>query len=326
MEKLRISLSQRTFATLCHDMAVFSIYKETGEINRNEFINKLIINYADEFIYENNKLIESANKILDKKVLDNVDKNKISNDIIKTIRESLSDDSESVIISLKPTKASESIIDYVINEVAQYQSNASFFRLMFEQYASYPIIKREQIIFHESYEALNKAIEKNRKVFVKLRNRNKDSFTGSIYYMGITKDERSNYCLFEVDKQRVTVKLSKIEMVRILKEPASFEKRNIQLMEFQKEYCLEHQITRKDFDAVKVFLTEEGKKMYDKESLNRPTYTEEEEGYYYFMGNHEQIMNYFKSFGKNALIIEPLSLRKKMEEYYKETIKAYSKK
>lgn len=327
MDKLRISLNSSTYEVLSSDMEAFSIYKENGEINRNDFFNRLIINYTDEFISENNKLVNFTSKLLDKYIKEDDDKNKVSHDIIKHIVERYNpiENDSTIIISLKPTKASESIIDYVINEGAAYQSNASFFRIMFDKYASLEKTKREQLIFKDSYLLLLKSINKGRKVFVKLRNKNKDSFSGSLYFMGVTKDKDANYCIFETNKQRVTVRLSKIEMVKILNEPASFEKRNIALMDFQKEYCLRYQVSRKDLDAVKVFLNDDGKKMYRKNKNNRPSYIEEEDGYYYFMGNHEQILSYFLTFGKNALILEPLYLRKKMEDYLKEILQAYSK-
>lgn len=330
MEKIKISLSKYTYEILTKDMENFEIVKDNGELNKNEFLNRLIINYTDTFSNESKEQIERIDTIIDRYVdLDEIDKINLGNELVKSFRENMffhDIDGTSVIVSVKPTKMSEPIITYLFDEVIQNQSISSYFREMFDSYANLTQNTRERIIFKDVFNELVKSIEKSKKVFVTLRNKDKTRITASLYHLADSKDELFNYCLFQLPSGFLqTIRLSKIASVKILNEPASFKDENIPLLEFQAQYCIQHPVGKNDFDEVKVHLTEVGKKLYKKIYLYRPNYIRSEGDDYYFLGSHDYIFNYFIRFGRHAIIQEPLYLKKKMEDFYLDSEKAYKK-
>lgn len=328
MEKIKITLSNYTYNILLKDMESFFITKEGKELNKNDFFNRLIANYADEYNIDNKEQTDKISTIVNKYTkLDELDQINLSNDLIKSLRENLffhNVDDKSVIVNIKPTKVSEDIITYLLSHTIRNQSISSYFRQMFDSYANLTQNMRERIIFKNNFELLIKSIEKKRKVFVTLRNSNKDSFVGSLYAIGDSKEEMYNYCLFELENKISTVRLAKIASVKILNEPASFDPNNIPLFEFQTKHCIQTKVSTKDFDPVKVYLNKDGVRLYEKMYVFRPTCINVEGEYYYFVGSHEQILMYFKRFGRSAIILEPDYLRIKLENYYKDSYYAYN--
>ena len=130
MEKIKISLSKYTYEILTKDMENFEIVKDNGGLNKNEFLNRLIINYTDTFSNESKEQIERIDTIIDRYVdLDEIDKINLSNELVKSFRENMffhDIDGTSVIVSVKPTKMSEPIITYLFDEVIQNQSSYGF--------------------------------------------------------------------------------------------------------------------------------------------------------------------------------------------------------
>lgn len=325
MEKIKISLSSYTYQILLKDMDAFKILKENGELNRNDFFNRIIINYMDEYTMENNEQVDVINRIVDKYVsIDEMDKINLSNELIKNLRENYffhNTDEKSVIVNIKPTKASEDVIIYLLDRVIKNQSISSYFRQMFDSYANLTQNMRERIIFKDNFEKLIKSLEKGKKVFITLRN--KKTFTGSLYAICDSKEEMYNYCLFELENNRSTVRLASISAVKIINEPVSFKEENEPLFDFQMKNCVQTTVSPRDFDMVKVYLTNEGIKLYDKMYAYRPQYVKKEVNNYFFIGSHDQILSYFRRFGRNALILEPDYLRLKMEAYYKDSYYSY---
>ncbi|MBR0294756.1 MAG: WYL domain-containing protein [Bacilli bacterium] len=329
MEKIRISVSSYTYDILLKDMDSFEIYKSNGEVNRNEFLNRLIVNYADEYSLMSKHQLKMIEKSIDKHIeMDEYDKINLTNDILGTIREEFSVrniDEGSVIISLKPTKESSAIIDYIINEQIENQSISSFFRQIFDSYVNMTQNIRERIIFKEQYNALLKSIDKNKQVFITLRSENGKPFTGSLYCVKDNKEEMFNYCLFEVNNEPQTVRLCRIKSVKIINESLQISERTISLFDFQIEYSPAYPISEKDLEVVKIRMDETGVRMYKRTFLYRPKIYKIEGDVYHFKGSHLQIFNYFKRFGRNAIIISPTYLKMKMENYYRDSYFVYKK-
>ena len=327
MEKIRISVSSYTYDILLKDMDSFEIFKKDGEVNKNEFLNRLIINYIDEYLMMSKTQLRTIEKIISKHTeLDDYDKVNLTNDIFDAVKDQVAlknvDDS-TVIISLKPIKESEPIIDFIINQHIQNQSISSFFRQMFDSYVSMTQNLRERIIFKDVYSTLVKSLELDKKVFVTFRSETGRPITGSLYCVKDNKEEMFNYCLFDVGGRAQTVRLCHLKSAKIINEQAHISSKLIPLFDFQIEYSLAYPITERDLEIVKVKLDDIGVKMYKKTYLYRPKYFKIEGNIYYFKGSHQQIFNYFKRFGGNALIVSPQYLKDKMQNYYKNSYFTY---
>ena len=78
-------------------------------------------------------------------------------------------------------------------------------------------------------------------------------------------------------------------------------------------------------EPVKIALSSKGIKLYNRIYLYRPDYEDVKNNIYTFNGTFDHILQYFRRFGKEAFIISPLSLRKKMEYFYSEAYKRYKR-
>ena len=327
MEKIRISVSKYTYDILLKDMEYFEIYKPNGEINKNEFLNRLIINYADDFTLDTKEQWDEVVKLVDKYTsLDQYDRANLTGEIISSLKDNFffrNIDDESKIISLKPTKESSSLIEYLINEEINNQSISSFFREMFDSYVNMVQTMRERIIFEKEFKIISKSLEKNRKVFIKLKNDKSVPIVGSVYAVVDSKEELFNYILLDVDGKIQTIRLARIALVKIMNEPASFNQDILPLMDYQIENGVQFTVSEQDMEVVKVKMSERGLKLYRKMYLYRPNYFEVDGDIFLFKGSHEKIFNYFKRFGKDAIIVHPAYLKERMERFYKSGWKGY---
>ena len=79
-----------------------------------------------------------------------------------------------------------------------------------------------------------------------------------------------------------------------------------------------------DIHAV-VRMTERGKQMYKMIVKNRPQVTSIEGNKYVFDWPEQQLEDYFRRFGKEAIVIRPKSLKQKLVKYYEDAAEAYGK-
>ena len=56
-EKIKIHLTNNVYVTLIKDCEAFEFYKTNGELNKNAFLSKLILNYYLTFQEKENLLI-----------------------------------------------------------------------------------------------------------------------------------------------------------------------------------------------------------------------------------------------------------------------------
>ena len=91
----------------------------------------------------------------------------------------------------------------------------------------------------------------------------------------------------------------------------------------QIKYGVQYNVSKKEILPVKIKLTPQGIKLYEKIYLYRPEYDSHEGDIYTFLGPYEQILHYFKRFGDDAIILEPENLRIAMRNFYYFANKAY---
>ena len=74
-----------------------------------------------------------------------------------------------------------------------------------------------------------------------------------------------------------------------------------------------------------VRLTEFGIKKFKVVTKNRPIVTKTEGNIYHFDWPELQLEEYFKRFGRDALVLEPESLKERIRKYYYYGLREYSK-
>ena len=80
LEKIKISVSKSTYDILIKDCENFNFLKTSNELNKNLFLNTLIVNYYEKFSAEEEtfkeKLLKVINEHLDENQLDLLEKTK----------------------------------------------------------------------------------------------------------------------------------------------------------------------------------------------------------------------------------------------------------
>jgi hypothetical protein len=295
-------------------------------LNKNLFLNTLIVNYYEKFAANEDSLKDELLKIINDKL--NKNQNELLDQILNVIRkkDNVDDSNKTEIINLKPTKLSEKEILFIENNLINNNSISSFYRNLFNSYAHTPQNYRELIIFKENYELLLESIEKERKVSITLINGDtiKDA---SIYRIEHAKEELFNYVLLGNSNSRpLTLRLSKIKYVSLLNGKREITDELNTIFERQIKYGVEYPFYSHNEEEVAVKLTERGKDLFKKIYLYRPIPDRIEDNIYYFKCSHNQIIHYFKRFGYDAIILSPRYISETMHKYCYYASKKYNNK
>ena len=109
----------------------------------------------------------------------------------------------------------------------------------------------------------------------------------------------------------------------LLPDKATITQKSSELFERQIRCGAQYPIYPSDKDEIKVQLTPNGKKLFEKIYLYRPIPTRIEGDVYYFDCSANQLIYYFQRFGDNALILSPKKLGIKMRDYHYFALKKY---
>ena len=320
-EKIKIYLAKETLQTLLKDMEMFEFYKKDGNLNKNDFLNTLIINWfwtstgawTNEVFHSIKKIVKDTDMSIAYDILQ----------IFETKVNRLDEAKFDALISLKPTKRSSSVIHYIQQCLLQGSTMSNYFRNMLTSYSLLPQDKREQIIFKENYELLKEAIRKKQKVYFTTTTSDVKHVT-SPYTIASAKEELFNYLLTEYKDKAYSFRLSRIKEVVILNEPCEFSEEIVASLE--KMLVCGPQFAINDEQEICVELTEHGQQMYKKMYLHRPTPVRVENNYYYFDCSSNHIYQYFFRFGNHAYVVYPKELRNDMEQGYQNALRLYQRK
>lgn len=321
-EKIKISISKTTLEVLQKDCADFKIYKENGSPNMNAFINTLIVNYYESFSASEETLHNDVKSALS--IVPNYYKDKVFSDIIKilTKKSELQDGKrQTTTFSFKPTKFSEKALIYIENFLIKDESISSFYRRLFTSYTQKVKNEREKIIHKENHLLLQKAIKQNVQVCIKLQTGKVKTL--SIYSISPAKEELFNYVLGFDGDNNITMRLATIKSVSLLPTTSLIPDFSKALFDKQIACAPQYPMYYSDNQPIKVELTENGKKMFEKIYLYRPTPTKIEGNVYTFECSASQLLFYFERFGNNALILSPKKLGIFMRNYYYYALKKY---
>ncbi|MDE7372601.1 MAG: WYL domain-containing protein, partial [Clostridia bacterium] len=311
------------------DTEGFEFYKKDGRtLNKNALLTKLIVNYHKRFMDEQNELLTYLKKsiggsaTISKKQLDQ---------LCVEISEKINDRNVTVngekfnkLISLKPTKESEPIIDYIEKYLLMGRSLSEYFRNMLSSYASLPQDKREAIIFKPQYEAVLKAIQEKKKVFITTTNTFNNKFETAPYAITDSKEELHLYVI-GVQKACNPIRLSRIISVTQLSADATFTDEQRAMAERMIEYG--PQFIYKPYEKeVLIELTAKGIDKYKRMYVHRPIPVRINNNHYFFHCSHSQIVQYFVRFGAEAKVIYPQSVRDEIISFHRKALMRYTNK
>lgn len=323
-EKIKIYISKDINAILLKDMELFEFYKKDRTLNKNDFINTLIINYYETYQNNSSVMYERIKTTLSKRVdEDEFEIADIAYELLQYIETNtfkLENVKLDALISLKPTKKSSQIITYIQQCLLQGTTMSNYFRNMFASYVLLPQDKREQIIFKDKLDVINEAIASNRKVYF-TTTKNSEKHIASPYAVANSKEELFNYLVAEYKNKPYSFRLCRLSKVIILNEQRTFHEENLTIMKKMTEQNPQFAIGYEREYVVR--LTEKGQEMFTKVYLHRPKPIRIEDDLYYFDCSRNQIYQYFFRFGKHAHVVHPRTLAAEMQHDYYEAAMSY---
>lgn len=327
IEKIKINVTAHTATIIDKDIESFEFYKSDGRtFNKNSFITKLIVNYHNTFKEKELALFEKLKKTISSAVTASVSTtDALAYSLISQFyKNNITPNKEKLnhTISIKPTKETTSIIEYIEQYMLSGSTLSEYFRKMFYSYASLPQDEREKIIFSEQYTALNEAIKAKRSVFITFNNnagRNREVMP---YAITCAKEELHCYLIGSANAP-MTFRLSRIATVTPLNSSVEFSPYELKIFDKLLTYGVQFNYFNDDFKPVTVELTERGEELYKKILIHRPVASKIEGNVYHFDCSHFQIVHYFVRFGKEALVLSPDSVVNSIIRFHREATRRY---
>ena len=344
-QKIRISFSDKAIFTIEDDMTVFGVTSMTA------FINTVITNFHDEaassiFTYLEKYRSKLTGCLKDSKSgFPEIELNKVI-DILVAQKET---ELKCHIEKFKKNKA-HSKLYYINDENADFlfgdecmeavpygDRSGLYIKCLIEEYASLPFIKREQIFRKDVYDEITIACVNNYILDV-IVSINDTKQTFCVYPYKIVADPMStqDYLVCysrkkeysEKNKVIASFSMSRINISRLSRSRTFHlnqkEIKDIEdkLAKYSPAYLLG------EGEEIHVKLTEKGTQTFLKKLHSRPVKNEEKstEYEYVFDCSELQAYNYFFSFGADAEILSPPSLRQKFADSYAAASKLYQAK
>ena len=324
-EKYKIYLSEDTKARLINDAELFEFFRNDGTVNLNCFLKELIVNYFEQYRKDNDELLNSViNELTTVKSLKSKDASVLAEKIIRTyINNKETGSGKSTVITLTVSGESYNIIRIIENNLLQDNSMSGYIKDMFLSYLSIPRHKREEIIFKETYEMINRAIAESRVLtFTSTFSKNKGPVHVEPYLIATSKEEQFSYLLCHGYKYSNdhTFRISRMRNVFITTDTFV---RNKAVLERLTDIGMRHpHAAAPDTHAI-IRMTERGKQMYRMIVKNRPAVSSINKDNFIFDWPEMQLEDYFRRFGKEAVVLKPRRLKDKLRKYYTEAVDAY---
>ena len=337
-QKIRLTLSNRATITIAKDMDTFGISNTTKFINTVFDHYKLEAKSSISLYLEQRKL--ELTKIFETCHLDSNNEELV----IQTLLSNEKKDIDREISQFNSNKGygklyriNDNNIKYleeVCEEDKYYKRRpALYVRSVIEEYCSLPFIERERIYRKHIYEMIETACEKSRILKVKVHYNGSDHFLYVYPYKIVpdpshTQSYLACYSLEsndkKADKRIASFSMARINPTAMLMKTFHLNKAEIAEIEAKlSAYSPAYLIGEPE--QIKVKLTDNGKKIYKSRLFSRPEKIEalSTEDTYIFDCTPMEIFNFFFSFGPDAEIISPKSLRVLFKERLEKSLINY---
>ncbi len=324
-EKYKIYLSEDIRSRLVNDAEFFEFVRKDESVNLNGFLKELIVNYFEQYRSDNEELVNGIiGDITSVRNMKPADAAALADRLISTyIRSGDTDTGKKTALTLTVSGASYNVIKKIENNLLGDKSLSGYMKDMFCAYLAIPRHRREEIIFRDVYEDIRRAIEEDH-VLTFSSTTNSYKVAIEPYIIAMSKEEECNYLLCRDHKngKTRTFRISRIRNAFVTSDV--FE---------PDEDCAEklHAIAIRsphsaapDIHAA-VRLTEAGMRYFKVIVKNRPVVSRIDGNVYHFDWPEIQLESYFRRFGKDAVVIRPKTLKKKLRDYYMQALEAYEK-
>ncbi len=336
LDKINIYIPEYIGTILDKDANMFELLKSDGQsINRNRFLSMLLLGYHDAYVMECQMSYEAILGELQKYEIDSDTGHKLANRITQKVIHPIvptKKGKSSVRLSLKPTKDTEGLISYILQEQGQDDSISHYFGRMLLSYCKKPFSERERLVFKDNYERLDDACKKARTITFTTIWNPESVHTVIPYKLAVGHEEMFNYLLcaekncISGKQEAKSYRLNRIAKINFRPERNTIDK-DVQIhLEKMLQYGPQYSINDDDESCVK--LNDSGRKNFRRIYYGRPDVDRIEDKpdgyYYYFKGSKDQVFLYFRRFGnEDAEVLFPQSLRQRMIDFHKRAYEYY---
>ena len=326
-EKYKIYLSDDTRSRLINDAELFEFTKKDESVNLNSFLKTLIVNYFDRYRHDSENLLSNIKQDLTGMTsISDKDAALLANKIVSTyIKADNLQSGKNSALTLTVSGSSYDILKIIENNMLKDTSLSQYLKDMFNSYLSIPRSERETIIFKDTYEDISKALKEHRILsFTSTSSDVNKAFHVEPYMIAPSKEEQCNYLLCRDINSRTprTFRISRLRSVFVTPDAFSVDP-DIQKELQEKAIRSPHSVSS-TVQAV-VRLNKYGVKKFKVITKNRPVVSKIEGDLYYFDWPELQLEEYFQRFGKDALVIKPMSLKEKIKKFYYYGLREYNK-
>lgn len=319
-EKIKIALPEDLLELIDRDAESFDFFKKDKSVNRNGFVNALLVAYFDAFRQKEAEERAHLLALAKKSSLSEKDSSLFIDSIIaEGYKGYVKKANYSASLSFRPTKESIYIISHIESNLLKGSTLSDYFRRMLFAYGSLPQFRREAIVFKDVYKKASKAIEDKKQVYVYTANNAGQRKPISPYGFAVVAEETYNYLLYKEGGDCRSFRLSKIKDIIELDSPAVFDEVDQDVFRRLAEYGPQYSYSRHPFET-EIVLTEKGQSLFKKLYVYRPKVERIEDNHYFFRCSLDQLEQYFRRFGAECQVIKPETLRQRLIAYYK---KAY---
>ncbi|MBR5134203.1 MAG: WYL domain-containing protein, partial [Clostridia bacterium] len=217
-------------------------------------------------------------------------------------------------------------------ESRHYSAPAKYLKALLEEYARLSPAERERIYFADVIdETLQPAVDAGyvleivsgkRTFLVRPYAVAADAYSAHMYLIGLSRPKEDPA---DENETIASFRVSRLHQVRVRRRHGFGkltvdDKRDIE----KKLHAVGVQYLIGDMDEIRVRLSERGRHEFLQRSYMRPQPVAVEGDVYAFRCTSRQIKNYFISFGKDAEVLSPASLREEFIETYREAAAQYT--
>lgn len=337
--KLRLSLSLNAQLKMSEDMDTFKVSKAAT------FINTVFDNFKYEAKSSISLYLQQRELELDRLLTDSDLDEQSKNIVIDKLLEAEEKELEAIKQKYKSEKGNGKLyhineqnynhLTYDSDESKYYDNRPSLYvRAVLEEYCSLPFIERERIYRKDIYEKIERACAEKRILKVKV------NYTGSdqlfyVYPYKIVPDPSHTQSYLtcysrraensEKDRIIASFSMARINDPTVLMKTFRLSQKEKDDIDRQISKCSPAYLVGTP-DLITIRLTEKGKQIYHSRIYARPERVEADlpEDVYLFNCTHQQIFNFFFSFGPEAEILSPENLRERFRSTLAEALRRYS--
>ncbi|MBE5738724.1 MAG: WYL domain-containing protein [Clostridiales bacterium] len=232
-----------------------------------------------------------------------------------------------------------------VHEEKYYDDNVGqYLKALYEEYCLLQTFERERVFFKKNFDEINKAISEQKKLKITIKQKHnpianttynrkfyvtpykivQDTTKSYNYLVGLAEEILPDNTLTE--KKISSFRISRIDKVMVCTTMSG-------RLSQEKKDCIEKELREKtpqfmagDLIDVKIRFTKKGYENYNRLLYLRPnnyTKVDGEDLTYVFHCTEMQCMSYFLKFVRDAEILEPLYLRNKFKDRYKNALEVY---